>query len=36
MNEIKTGMDHFNQEADTWDEKPKRVAMARSVAEEIM
>ncbi len=36
MNEMKTGMDHFNEAASTWDEKAKRVAMAWAVAEEIV
>nr|MDA3897499.1 class I SAM-dependent methyltransferase [Desulfobacteraceae bacterium] len=36
MNNMKTGMDYFNEAAGKWDEKPQRVAMARAVAEEIV
>ena len=36
MNKMKTAMDYFNESAGKWDEKPKRVAMARAVAQEIM
>ncbi len=36
MNKMKTAMDYFNESAGKWDEKPKRVAMARAVAEEII